>query len=74
VTSSPEERAPKRRRWGLWTLGFIILAVVALVTAQLQGYHSLGTFGCLILGIAGAVYCSIRGWKSMISLEWATRR
>ena len=74
MTAEPTERAPKRRRWGLWTMGFVILAIIALATAQAQGYNTLGTFGCTILGIAGAAYCSIRGWKSMIRLEWANRR
>jgi hypothetical protein len=74
VISRSAEQPPKRRRWGLWTLGFLILAIVALITAQMQGYNSIGTVGCFLIGFAGAAYCSIRGWKSLLSLDWTKRR
>ena len=55
---SPPRRRP---RWGLRTLGLLILATVAVITAQALGHHTVGTLGCLVLGLGGAAYCSVRG-------------
>jgi peptidoglycan/LPS O-acetylase OafA/YrhL len=66
----PARRAP---RWGLRTLGFLLLSAVAVLTAGLQGQHTAGTLGCLLLGLGGAAVCSargLRGWQT----TWADRR
>jgi hypothetical protein len=42
-------------------MGFLTLAVVALITATTQGHHTIGTLGSTILGLLGAAYCSIKG-------------
>lgn len=55
-------------------MGFLLLGFVALFTAQAQGYHTWGTGGCLVVAIAGAAYCSVRGWRSMVNLEWSRKR
>lgn len=51
-------------RWGLRALGFIFLAMAALVTSSLQGYHTLGTLSCTFIGLVGGAYCSVRGVAS----------
>ena len=57
--------APARRRrpprWGLRTLGFLILVMIAMITAQTIGGYTVGTLGSLIFGLVGAGYCSVRG-------------
>lgn len=61
-------------RWGLRTLGFLGLVIVALVVAGVQSRHTFGTAGCVVFGIAGAAWCSVRGMRSLSSLEWVRRR
>lgn len=53
-----------RPRWGLRTLGFLVLAFVAVFTAQGMGAHTVGTLGSLLFGLIGAAYCSVRGLKA----------
>jgi hypothetical protein len=55
-------------------MGCAALAVVALTVAGLQGFHTPGTLGCTVLGVAGAVYCSVRGLQDLMNLEWYKRR
>lgn len=58
----PPPRSPARApRWGLRTLGFLLLGVVAVFTAQALGRHTAGTLGSLVLALAGAAYCSLMG-------------
>ncbi len=68
----PAVRRPaKRKRWGLRTLGFLLLGMLAVVVSSAQGYHSIGTMGCTLIGLGGAAYCSVRGWRAMESNEWS---
>lgn len=69
VTAKP----PKRKHWGWRTLGFLLLGFVALFTAQAQGYQTVGTMGCIALSLLGAGYCSHKGYRTMISLEWVSK-
>jgi hypothetical protein len=57
---------PKRRRWGLRTLGFLGLAFVAIVTSASLGHHTVGTLGSLIFGLGGAGYCSVKGLRAAL--------
>ena len=61
--------APKRKRWGWRTLGFLVLGMVAGFTAMAQGFQTWGTLGCLIVALAGAGYCSYRGIRQMLAGE-----
>ena len=56
--ASPAKRRP---RWGLRTLGFLGLALLAIVTSASLGHHTLGTLGSLLFGLIGAAYCSVKG-------------
>jgi hypothetical protein len=47
-----------------------VLSIVAMVTAQLQGFHTLGTAGCTLFGVLGAGYCSYRGLRSIAGTGW----
>jgi peptidoglycan/LPS O-acetylase OafA/YrhL len=57
---SPERRRP---RWGLRTLGFLGLAMLAIVTSASLGHHTVGTLGSLLFGLIGAAYCSVKGFR-----------
>lgn len=76
----PDERsslstAPaRRRRWGLRTLGCLVVAISAIVVAAIQGFHTPGTLGCVVLGLIGAIYCTVRGIRDLVDLEWYRRR
>ena len=58
---TPATTPARRRRWGLLTLAFLALALVAIWEAQALHGHTLGTLGSLVLGVCGAAYCSVRG-------------
>jgi len=58
TVGSPEKRRP---RWGLRTLGFLGLALLAIVTSATLGHHTVGTMGSLLFGLIGAAYCSVKG-------------
>ncbi len=62
----PEKRQP---RWGLRTLGFLGLALLAMVTAVSLGGYTFGTFGSLLFGLIGAGYCSIKGLRVALDHE-----
>lgn len=50
-----------RRRWGMWALAFLTLALVAVLTSG-NGYTIVSAF--VVLGsIVCAAYCSYRGVK-----------
>lgn len=63
--ATPEDRGPakRRRRWGIWTLGFLALAMIAMITAQTLGAYTVGTFGSLVFGLVGAAYCTFHGLR-----------
>ncbi len=56
----PQKRRP---RWGLRTLGFLGLVLLAIITSASLGGHTFGTLGSLILGLVGATYCSVKGLR-----------
>ena len=59
-TGPPERRRP---RWGLRTLGFLGLALLAIVVSASLGHHTVGTLGSLLFGLIGAGYCSVKGLR-----------
>jgi hypothetical protein len=69
TVGSPDKRRP---RWGLRTLGFLILAFLAIVTSASLGHHTAGTLGSLLFGLIGAAYCSVKGLR--VALESDTFR
>jgi hypothetical protein len=62
----PQKRQP---RGGLRTLGFLGLALLAMVTAISLGGYTFGTFGSLLFGLIGAGYCSIKGLRVALDHE-----
>jgi hypothetical protein len=60
TVGSPEKRRP---RWGLRTLGFLALALLAIVVSASLGHHTVGTLGSLLFGLIGAGYCSVKGLR-----------
>ncbi len=69
-STPPPGTKRKNPRWGLRTVGFLLLGMVAIFTANGLGGHSIGTAACTVIAIIGATYCSIRGWRAMERLEW----
>src|SRR6266516_4496063 len=60
-------RRPRRKRWGLRTLGFLSLALVSILAsnglaATGHGTFPITLFGTLV-GLVGAGYCSYRGLR-----------
>jgi hypothetical protein len=60
---------PRQKRWGLRTLGFLVLAAASLLVRNLM-YSSgntdlvLLTFIGLMVGLVGAAVCSVRGLRA----------
>jgi hypothetical protein len=60
----PAPRTKRGPRWGVRTLLFLVLAFVAIFTAQAMDRNTVGTLGSLVLGLGGAAYCSVRGIRA----------
>ena len=62
-----EAQGPKRKRWGLRTLGFLSLAFVSILASNgltAAGHGGLPiTFVGTLVGLVGAAYCSYRGLR-----------
>lgn len=56
---------PARRRWGLRTLGFLALVLLAVVVSNVQQHYTAITLILVVVGLCGAAYCSIRGLRQM---------
>lgn len=54
---------PKQRRWGLWTLAFLTLAFVMIVLSSTAGHYTVITLLGLLVGLAGAAWCSVKGLR-----------
>jgi len=64
--NAPQRKGPperRRPRWGLRTLGFLGLTLLAIVTSASLGHHTVGTLGSLLFGLIGAAYCSVKGFR-----------
>lgn len=59
---APADRPGRRPpRWGLRTIGFLVLAFVAMIMSQVTGGYTVGQLGSLLFGLGGAGYCSVQG-------------
>jgi len=66
MPKGPQTEHPRRpKRWGLRTLGFLALALISVLAAELQQTYTLLTLPGLLLGLAGAAVCSLRGLMSL---------
>ena len=55
---------PKRKhRWGIYTLGFLTLAFVMVVVSSTQKHYTLLTLSGLVVGFAGAGWCTFKGLR-----------
>ena len=48
-------------RWGVRTLLYLGLALLAIGVSTVQGHYTLLTLAGLLIGLVGAMICSIRG-------------
>jgi nitrate/nitrite transporter NarK len=56
---------PRRHRWGVYTLGFLILAFAMVVVSSTQGHYTVLTLLGLLVGLAGAAWCTIKGLRGL---------
>jgi hypothetical protein len=63
---------PRKRnvRWGLLTLLFLAIALASILGSNAQGRYTALTLTGLIVGFAGAGYCS---WKGLKGFSWLPR-
>lgn len=57
---------PPQRRWGLRTLGFLAIAAAALLSydsLRAGGFALFTTIG-LVVGLGGAIVCTVQGLRS----------
>lgn len=57
---------PPGPRWGLRTLGFLFIALVAIIVSTIENGYTVGSFGSLLVGFIGAGICSYRGVRKML--------
>ena len=55
----PSDRRPVR--WGVRTLLYLTLALLAIVISNLQNHYTLLTLAGLLIGLIGAMICTVRG-------------
>ena len=60
----PTDRRPPR--WGVRTLAFLALALLSIGISTLQGYYTLLTLVGLLIGLVGALICSLRGVSTLL--------
>ena len=64
---------PRRKRWGLRTLGFLMIALASVLTSNMRtsgGQDQLPiTVVGVVVGFAGAAYCTYRGLREFNWLE-----
>ena len=70
-----DDEAPRRparggMRWGLLTLLFLGIALACVLVSNNSGSYTLVTGLGLLVGFAGAAYCSYRGLKGF---SWLPR-
>jgi nitrate/nitrite transporter NarK len=59
----PKDRKP--RRWGLRTLTLLGVALLSMLTSELQGHYTVLSLTGLAIGLIGALFCSIRGLANL---------
>ena len=55
----PNDRRPPR--WGVRTLAYLALALLSIGGSTLQGHYTLLTLAGLLIGLGGAMFCTVRG-------------
>jgi nitrate/nitrite transporter NarK len=61
--SEPVKPPRKPRPWGIYTLGFLILAFAMIVVSTTQGHYTLLTLLGLVVGLVGGTYCTVKGLR-----------
>jgi peptidoglycan/LPS O-acetylase OafA/YrhL len=60
---SSDRRPP---RWGVRTLACLGLALLSIGVSSLQGHYTILTLAGLLLGLIGAMICSLRGIGTLL--------
>ncbi|HST84285.1 MAG TPA: hypothetical protein VLL08_21290 [Kineosporiaceae bacterium] len=60
----PTDRRPIR--WGVRTLAYLGLVLLSLGISTLQGHYTLLTLAGLLIGLIGAMICSVRGISTIL--------
>lgn len=66
----PDAPRKRNRYWGLLTLLFLGIALTCVLVSGSQGEYSGLTLTGLLVGFAGAAYCTYKGLKSF---SWLPR-
>ena len=61
----PPDEEPRRHRWGIFTLAFLILAFLMIVVSTNQGHYTVLTLIGLLVGLIGAGWCSVKGLQGL---------
>jgi hypothetical protein len=56
---------PKPKRWGLRTLVLLAVALLSILLSTIQGYYTALSLSGLVVGLVGAMICSVRGLASL---------
>jgi hypothetical protein len=61
----PTAQVPPQRkhRWGIYTLAFLTLSFVMVVLSSTQGHYTILTLLGLVVGFAGAGWCTVKGLR-----------
>ncbi|MDQ1586134.1 MAG: hypothetical protein QOH80_1499 [Actinomycetota bacterium] len=60
---NPPKPQRKRRPWGVYTLGFLVLAFGMVVVSSTQKHYTVLTLIGLVVGLIGAAYCTVKGLR-----------
>lgn len=52
---------PRPPRWGVRTLAYLALTLLSIGISALQGHYTLLTLAGLLVGLIGALICTVRG-------------
>lgn len=61
---------PRKHRWGIYALGFLILAFAMVVVSTTQGHYTVLTLVGLVVGLAGAGWCSVKGLRGLADFHF----
>jgi hypothetical protein len=59
----PQDPPKRKQRWGIYTLGFLVLAFMMVVISTTQGHYTLLTLFGLVVGFVGAGWCTVKGLR-----------
>jgi hypothetical protein len=59
----------RKRRYGVYTLGFLAFAFVMVFLSALQGHYTIVTALGVLVGLSGAAWCSFKGLRGLTNFR-----